>query len=540
DASHFKQKYLLDFSGLGLDLFWGFYSKLREIEGEEVLKSRVLLLQLMQNCFPMLPNPLEPRGPGESRGPEDGAGPSTSSAAESQSDSVRAVGELYTHLCHIVDGPEGETLVEKALHKETVKAILNGAAVFFPDKHVRRDKLFHMMKNITEQDQPESVKVTFESLCNYFSDQDPSGLLLLPPKGAPSDFDISPILSVMETLLLVATRECEVLMVDESSGASRTVLLSLFWALQGSLLSWCYLQLKGGTSTAVAMELARDILLKYVDQFLGSVRGILGSLLERYSGAAVTDKLGSSILATVFRQLMILLLELCSLDIPHSVLLSSFSSLVELLKSLSSDTGDIFSKADQESWHQPQQPVMLRTWSLESPHNYENSRHETSIFACPGATSFEVEFDERCETEKRYDYLEFTDSRGGKVRYDMKVGSEKWPKKVTFDAGPQLQFLFHSDSSNNEWGYKFTVTALGLPDITISWMSDLQLLVARLMGRLASRTLALKSPYEIRTVKELPAGKMSHVQSSPLWRPVLRHGLCETREKNQSKTPTDQ
>lgn len=39
------------------------------------------------------------------------------------------------------------------------------------------------------------------------SDQDPSGLLLLPPKGAPSDFDISPILSVMETLQLVATRE---------------------------------------------------------------------------------------------------------------------------------------------------------------------------------------------------------------------------------------------------------------------------------------------------------------------------------------------
>lgn len=108
----------------------------------------------------------------------------------------------------------------------------------------------------------------------------------------------------------------------------------------------------------------------------------------------------------------------------------------------------------------------------------------------------------------------------------MKVGSEKWPKvgygkplsspqcqtqslllsslthvfssllqKVTFDVGPQLQFLFHSDSSNNEWGYKFTVTALGLPDITISWMSDLQLLVARLMGRLASRTLALKSPH---------------------------------------------
>lgn len=28
----------------------------------------------------------------------------------------------------------------------------------------------------------------------------------------------------------------------------------------------------------------------------------------------------------------------------------------------------------------------------------------------------------------RYDYLEFTDARGGKVRYDHKVGTDKWPK----------------------------------------------------------------------------------------------------------------
>jgi len=42
---------------------------------------------------------------------------------------------------------------------------------------------------------------------------------------------------------------------------------------------------------------------------------------------------------------------------------------------------------------------------MESPHNYENSRHETTIFVCPGATSFDVEFDERCETEKRCERL---------------------------------------------------------------------------------------------------------------------------------------
>lgn len=50
-----------------------------------------------------------------------------------------------------MDSPEGETVVEKVLHKEAVRAILNGAAVFFPDKHVRRDKLFHMMVSLKKK-----------------------------------------------------------------------------------------------------------------------------------------------------------------------------------------------------------------------------------------------------------------------------------------------------------------------------------------------------------------------------------------------------
>ncbi|XP_061104197.1 zinc finger ZZ-type and EF-hand domain-containing protein 1 isoform X3 [Conger conger] len=526
DMSLFKQKLLLDFSGLNLHLFWSFYSKLRQSEGEEPMKARVLLLQLLQNCFPVLPSPAESQK-------------AESASCSSACDPAEAVWALYSHLCHLVDSAEGETAVEKALRKEAVKAILNGAAIFFPDKQSRRDKLFDMMKNITDEDQPESLKLTFESLCNYFSDQDPSGLLLLPPKGAPADFNISPILAVMDTLLHVATRECEVMMVDASGGQCRKVLLSLFWALQGSLLSWCYLQLKAGTP--IAADLARDILLKYVERFLDSTQAILVSLLKENSGAKIVEKLSSSILAMTTRQLTIFLLELCSLDIPHCILLRTCSSLVELLKNVFNDTEDIFSKVDLENCQHPQQPVVLRTWNMESPHNYENSRHETTVFVCPGATTFKVEFDERCETEMRYDYLEFTDARGGKVRFDMKVDTEKWPKKVTFKAGPKLQFLFHSDSSNNEWGYKFTVTAYGLPDITVSWIFDLQLLVSRLMGRLASRTMALKSPHEVRCVKELPAGKMSHVLASPLWKPLFRQGLQDAQgESDTAQTNTEE
>lgn len=42
------------------------------------------------------------------------------------------------------------------------------------------------------------------------------------------------------------------------------------------------------------------------------------------------------------------------------------------------------------------------------------------------------------------------------------------------------------------------------------------------------------SSSEIRTVKELPPGKVSHVQGSPLWKPILRHGLYEKQEANQT------
>lgn len=57
----------------------------------------------------------------------------------------------------------------------------------------------------------------------------------------------------------------------------------------------------------------------------------------------------------------------------------------------------------------------------------------------------------------RYDYLAFNDAKGVQMKFDQKVGTSKWPKQVNF-SGPHLHFLFHSDSSNTEWGYKFKVS----------------------------------------------------------------------------------
>lgn len=44
-----------------------------------------------------------------------------------------------------MDGPEGDSSVKKYLKKEAINTVLNGAAIFFPDRQARRDQLFAMM-----------------------------------------------------------------------------------------------------------------------------------------------------------------------------------------------------------------------------------------------------------------------------------------------------------------------------------------------------------------------------------------------------------
>ncbi|XP_053130784.1 zinc finger ZZ-type and EF-hand domain-containing protein 1 isoform X2 [Hemicordylus capensis] len=521
--SGLRYKAYLDFSGLDLKLFWNFYSKLHQSPREECIDAQTMILRLLQSCFSTL-------------AADDKTSQPPEAAPSQRPENAEAAEELCKHLFEVVDRSDSESTLLKTLKQEIHNTLLSGGAIFFPNGRARRQQLFAMLKNITEQEHKPSVHLAFKSLCTYFSDQDPGGLLLLPEKGSSASLDTAQVLSVMETLQLVASRECELLMLGLAQPDTSSVLSALFWSVQGSLLSWCYLQLKGGE--AAPRSQATEILTKYVQQFLLSVRTILESLLSQHSGKVVVEKLSNSVLAMVSRQLMTFLQDFCTLDIPHCTLLQDVSTLIKLLNDLTMERGESPNKVNMEIWQQ-EQPVVLRTWSMESPHNYENNCHDVTAFLCPGATYFEVEFDERCETERRYDYLEFTDARGAKTRYDTKVGTDKWPKKVTFKAGPRLQFLFHSDSSNNEWGYKFSVTAYGLPDVDVSWDLDLQLLVARLMGRLASQSMVLKSLREARSEIELPPAQVTAVLNSPLWKLVFRHQKRSDQDLGARETHPD-
>ncbi|XP_075417283.1 zinc finger ZZ-type and EF-hand domain-containing protein 1 isoform X2 [Tenrec ecaudatus] len=530
----FKYKSFLDFSGLDLQIFWNFYNKLKQNPREECIYAQTLLLQLLQSCFSVLQGDAQ-------------VVPEKEKPPKQCPERMEDAKELYTHLCDVVDKVDGDSVLMDVLKQEVRNTLLNGAAIFFPDRQTRRKHLFTMM-NVTEQEHKPSLQLTFRSLCTHFSDQDPGGLLLLPEKSGLADMNISEVLAVMNTLLAAAARQCELLMLNAAQGEVGSVLFSLFWSVQGSLFSWCYLQLR--SADPGAKDMAVELLEKYVQQFLAKMRVILESLLSQYSGKIIVEKLCNSVFSVGSRQLVIFLLDFCTLDISHCTLLREFITLTELLKKLGSDPEGGLNKLDVETWQQ-EQPVVLHTWTKESAHNYENNCHDVSVFVSPGATYFEVEFDERCETEKRYDYLEFTDARGGKTRYDTKVGTDKWPKKVTFKSGPRLQFLFHSDSSNNEWGYKFTVTAYGLPDVAVSWGLDLQLLISRLMGRLASQCLALKSAHQLGKDMAVPQAKMAVVLNSPLWKPIFRHQIdpetdfeahgptCPPQDSKEVKTISD-
>ena len=335
--------------------------------------------------------------------------------------------------------------------------------------------------------------LTFQSLCQFFSSVDPSGLLDLPStKPTTEEFDPDSILAVMETLISVAHKELKNILDAGELTEQSSHLVNLLCSLQTSLLSWCQQQTVGDTNEIT--QHGQTLMVRFI-QLVSSKALLALEELGTKSDAdieAVVKNLEGSFLATDVRQMVLILTAMGdNISSTNRVKVMSYlMTIAQELRKLATRLPNIFYNISSAHWKAMESgEETLRTWDVESPHNYENNQHITQVFNCPGASYFIVEFDPRCETEKRYDYLEFTDSNGLKMKFEQKVGTEKWPNLVTFRGGHRLHFLFHSDSSNNEWGYKFKVTAKGCPDEPLSWIFDLHLCLAKLFGRLSGATL---------------------------------------------------
>lgn len=102
------------------------------------------------------------------------------------------------------------------------------------------------------------------------------------------------------------------------------------------------------------------------------------------------------------------------------------------------------------------------TSTYESNHPYANYADQKVEVHVPGARSMKITFDQRCKTESGCDFLRFyaDEQRSRKLGQDYH-GSGAWPPLVI--EGDRFWYHFTSDSSQVEWGFKFTVDALMPP-----------------------------------------------------------------------------
>ncbi|KAL3666670.1 hypothetical protein V7S43_008299 [Phytophthora oleae] len=101
---------------------------------------------------------------------------------------------------------------------------------------------------------------------------------------------------------------------------------------------------------------------------------------------------------------------------------------------------------------------------LESTHPYQDNADQYWDISIPGATKIKVIFDRRCKTEAGCDWVRLYKS--GSNRTDTigpdQIGgrgdSENWPgtgdRPPLYIEDDSFEAYFHSDSSNNDWGFK--------------------------------------------------------------------------------------
>ena len=112
--------------------------------------------------------------------------------------------------------------------------------------------------------------------------------------------------------------------------------------------------------------------------------------------------------------------------------------------------------------------VEIRELSFESPHPYPDSSDVVHKISVPGALRLEIVFDPQCRTEGGYDCVRFVLPDGRTVGDDKYTGrddSAHWAGVGSTAAlvieGSEVEARFHSDGSENDWGYKFTAEGFG-------------------------------------------------------------------------------
>eukprot|EP01041_Mallomonas_annulata_P001367 gene1367-2639_t len=130
----------------------------------------------------------------------------------------------------------------------------------------------------------------------------------------------------------------------------------------------------------------------------------------------------------------------------------------------------------------------IKTETFESAHPYASNMDTTTEVSFPGAVKMTFTFDEQSKSENSYDYVKIWKTNDKSEvwhtdveKYSGRGGSENWPgfgdRPPLVVHGDTACIEFHSDGSNEDWGWKVTVTAefptKGVVE-QLHWMTQLE------------------------------------------------------------------
>lgn len=129
----------------------------------------------------------------------------------------------------------------------------------------------------------------------------------------------------------------------------------------------------------------------------------------------------------------------------------------------------------------------ISTLTVESDHDYHPNEDWAFALSIPGATRLKLKFDSRTKTESGRDYLQFFAERDTQGNFSRRLHGEDKLSGQYPSGFPDLHVnsdrawvRFHSDGSEQFWGFRFTLTGEGggASTAAVPFPAALQLLVA--------------------------------------------------------------
>ncbi|GAB1605002.1 zinc finger ZZ-type and EF-hand domain-containing protein 1 [Argonauta hians] len=441
-------------------------------------------------------------------------------------DQKATVVEMFEFSCNMLDA-DAQSDNLNPLYKIVQQLVYDGAAVFFPDQQSRSAKLLQLMGDVEKLIEKPSAQLVFRSLCQFYTSADPMSLLYLPSGNLDKaeNFDYHKTLTLLENLVSVIYRDfCDVVN-QNSSNDQLLPLHNLFTSLQATVTYWCWQHFNSNEENNKAI--AKRIFIRFCVTIAEKVEESFQFLLTKTDNVMkVLGKLDKLFPSLPFRQLLILLSSTIDVLDPESrcLLVQHFKPILFHLRQLSHQLHQLFPDLSHHFWvNENKEDVILKVWKVESPSGEDNKEDISQVFLCPGASKMVVTFDNCCETEGRFDYLQFIDSSGKSFRFHDKVGTANWPSTFTFE-GSSLYFTCKPESFEPDWEYQFRVTARGSADTILTWPYDMLLLLTKFLGQLCASTMSA-NPVTGKTPIILLFDEMNEdLCDSSLWRTIFRGG----------------